>query len=200
MRPRVCSKTSAGREAYFQPNDPHPDPLPSDGRGNSQPRLSQLPKRLDRPTGGGRFSLSHPTQAAPEASPRRVGEGRAFAAPPPSRRSGRFGAPRRRKRLRPRRRGEGECASKSEDVFARILRRLLVPRHGHGRFFAMAVAAPVFRAVLEPVDETRELFDGFFVGSFALFAAGQFRVAQNAGLTVAAGPGNQRRRTGGKKV
>src|SRR5438874_5107936 len=36
------------------------DPLPSDGRGNSQTRLSQLPKRLDAPTDGGRFSISHP--------------------------------------------------------------------------------------------------------------------------------------------
>src|SRR3989441_3144171 len=108
---RVRAKTSTGQEAYFEQNDPHPDPLPSDGRGNRQPRLSQLPKRLDTPTDGGRFSLSHP-----------MVEGRAFAAPPPSRRSGRFGAPRRRKRLRPRRRGEGEFASKSEVVFARVLR------------------------------------------------------------------------------
>src|SRR5437667_11659439 len=36
------------------------DPLPSDGRGNSQTRRSQLPKRLDAPTDGGRFSISHP--------------------------------------------------------------------------------------------------------------------------------------------
>jgi hypothetical protein len=50
-------------------------------------------KRFVRPTDSGRFSLSHPR-----------GEGRAFAAP---------------KRLRPRRRGE--CASKSEVVFARVL-------------------------------------------------------------------------------
>src|SRR2546427_9328251 len=90
---RVCAKTSAGQEAYFNQNVPHPDPLPSDGRGNSQARLSQLAKRLHTPTHGGRFSLSH-----------RMGEGRAFAAP---------------KRLRPRRRGEG--ASKSEVVFARVL-------------------------------------------------------------------------------
>src|SRR5438094_1914663 len=47
---------SAGPEAYCQQNDPHP----SDGRGTSQTRLSQLPKRLDTPTDGGRFSLSHP--------------------------------------------------------------------------------------------------------------------------------------------
>jgi len=59
-RLRACAKTSAGQEAYFQQNDPHPDPLPSDGRGNNQTRLSQLPKRLDTPTVGGRFSHSHP--------------------------------------------------------------------------------------------------------------------------------------------
>ena len=57
---RVRAKTSTGPEAYFEQNDPHPDPLPSDGRGNRQPRLSQLPKRLDTPPDGGRFSLSHP--------------------------------------------------------------------------------------------------------------------------------------------
>src|SRR5438128_8410585 len=57
---RICAKTSAGQEAHFEQNDPHPDPLPSDGRGNSQTRLSQHPKRLDTPTDGGRFSLSHP--------------------------------------------------------------------------------------------------------------------------------------------
>src|SRR5256885_13788509 len=80
---RVCAKSITGQEAPFEQNDPHPDPLPSDGRGNSQTRLSQLQKRLDTPTDGGRFSLSHP-----------MGEGR----------------------------GEGERASKSEVVFARVLR------------------------------------------------------------------------------
>src|SRR5437773_6114391 len=57
---RFCGRTRAGQEAYFQQSGPHPDPLPSDGRGNSQTHLSQLPKRLDMPTDGGRFSLSHP--------------------------------------------------------------------------------------------------------------------------------------------
>src|SRR5882762_8342483 len=57
---RVCAKSITGHEAHFEQNDPHPDPLPSDGRGNSQTRLSQLPKRLDTPTDRGRFSLSHP--------------------------------------------------------------------------------------------------------------------------------------------
>src|SRR5437867_12500452 len=65
---RCCTKTSVG-QAYFQQNDPHPDPLPTDGRGNSQNRPWQLPKRLDTPTDGGRFSLSHP-----------MGEGRLPAA------------------------------------------------------------------------------------------------------------------------
>src|SRR4030095_16252854 len=57
--------------------------LPSDGRGNSLIRLLHLPERLDTPTDGGRFSLSHP-----------MGEGR----------------------------GEGECFSESEVVFARVLK------------------------------------------------------------------------------
>src|SRR5256885_11184206 len=57
---RVCAKTSTGQEAYLEQNDPRPDPLPSDGRGNSQPRLSLFPRRLDTPTDGARFSLSHP--------------------------------------------------------------------------------------------------------------------------------------------
>src|ERR1051326_2446636 len=38
----------------------HPDPLPSDGRGNSQTRCLQFPKRLDPQPRGARFSLSHP--------------------------------------------------------------------------------------------------------------------------------------------
>ena len=41
---RVVAKTSTGQEAHFEQNDSHPDPLPSDGRGNSRTRLSQLPK------------------------------------------------------------------------------------------------------------------------------------------------------------
>ena len=57
---RACVKTSDGLEVYIEQNDPHPDPLPSDGRGNSQTRLSRLPKRLDTTTDGARFSLSHP--------------------------------------------------------------------------------------------------------------------------------------------
>src|SRR5205814_63791 len=57
---RVGAKTSAGKKGHFEQDDPHPDPLPSDGRGNSQIRLSQVPQRLDTPTDGGRFSLSHP--------------------------------------------------------------------------------------------------------------------------------------------
>ncbi len=56
----VSPKTSSRQKANFEQNDPHPDPLPSDGRGNSQTGLSQLPKRLGTPTDGGRYSLSHP--------------------------------------------------------------------------------------------------------------------------------------------
>ena len=54
-----------------------------------------LLQRLDTPTCRARFSLSHA-----------MGEGRAFATP---------------KRLRPRRRGEGEHLTKSEVVFARVV-------------------------------------------------------------------------------
>src|SRR6266536_4948633 len=58
--PRVCVKTSKGPEAYFEQNNPHPDPLPSDGRGNSQTRLSYFPRLLGTPTNEGRFNLSNP--------------------------------------------------------------------------------------------------------------------------------------------
>src|SRR5438093_1750927 len=54
--PRVCTKTSKGWEAYFEQNNPHPDPLPSDGRGNSETCGSQLPKQLATPTEGARFN------------------------------------------------------------------------------------------------------------------------------------------------
>ena len=72
---RVCAKTNAEQEAYFQQNGPHPDPLPSDGRGNSRKRHSQLPKRLVTATDGGRFSLSHPMHP--------MGEGRGEGAARP---------------------------------------------------------------------------------------------------------------------
>jgi hypothetical protein len=49
---RVGARTSAGQEAYFEQNAPHPDPLPSDGRGNSLIRLWHLLQRLDTPTDG----------------------------------------------------------------------------------------------------------------------------------------------------
>ena len=61
----LCEKQVICGKRILNKNYPHPDPLPSDGRGNSQTRRSQLLKRLDTPTDGGRFSLSH-----------RMGEGR----------------------------------------------------------------------------------------------------------------------------
>src|SRR5438876_5530539 len=60
IRTRNGSSRRRFTQAYFEQNDPHPDPLPSDGRGNRQTRLWQPPKRWDTPTDGGRFSLSHP--------------------------------------------------------------------------------------------------------------------------------------------
>src|SRR6185503_19113594 len=116
---RTCAKSSAGQEAYFEQNAPHPDPLPSDGRGNSQIRLLHLLHRLDRPPDGGRFSLSHP-----------MGEGR----------------------------GEGEYFSKSEVVFARVLRRrgsrrvLLALASQHWAFRTLNQMQQVPFAVLEEQD------------------------------------------------
>src|SRR6266700_8400411 len=52
----VCAKTRVQQEPNLEQNDRHPDPLPSDGRGNNQTRLSQFPKRLDTPTDRSRFS------------------------------------------------------------------------------------------------------------------------------------------------
>src|SRR5205807_8330663 len=89
---------------------------------------------------------------------------------------------------------------KNRALSPRMLQGLLVPGHGHGRLPAMAIAALVFRPVLEPVDKTHELLDGFFVGAFAFIGAGQFRVTQNTRLTVTAGPGDERRRPSGEKV
>src|SRR3989442_5978635 len=67
---RACAKPSKAREAYLEQNNPHPDPLPSDGRGYSQTCRSQLPKRLGTSTYGGRFNLSDP-----------MGEGKSSTAP-----------------------------------------------------------------------------------------------------------------------
>src|SRR5881628_964236 len=64
----------------------------------------------------------------------------------------------------------------------------------------MAVPATVFRTALEPVDETDQLSDSFFVSLFALFGACQCGVAQDSSLTIAACPGDQRRWTCRKKV
>src|SRR5437870_970949 len=57
---RVCAKATSGKEPQLKQNNPHPDPLPSDGRGNSLIGRLQFPKRLDPHPDGGRFSLSHP--------------------------------------------------------------------------------------------------------------------------------------------
>ena len=49
------------------------------------------------------------------------------------------------------------------------LNRRLLPRHRHGRFFAVAIAASIFWPVLEPSDETDQLLDGFFVSPADVF-------------------------------
>ena len=78
--------------------------------------------------------------------------------------------------------------------------RPLAPGHRHGRRRAVAVAADVLGPVLEPGDEAHELLDRFFVGLASLLGGGQLRLAQHAGLGVAAGPRDDRRRAGGKQI
>ena len=117
----------------------------TDGRGNNQTRLSQLPKRLDTPTDGGRFSLSHPyllsavvarANGARTSVRRKVGKRRNLeiskrrsAVPVFLRDKSRAPGARRVCALNTHShpmgegRGEGECVSKSEVVFARVLRR-----------------------------------------------------------------------------
>src|ERR1041385_2072051 len=64
----------------------------------------------------------------------------------------------------------------------------------------MTITPAVLWPIFEPGDETHQLFDGFFVSFLALFSSSQFRVAQDAGLTVAAGPGDQGGGAGCKEV
>src|SRR5881628_16948 len=65
---RVRANTAPEQVWCLEQTIPHPDPLPSDGRGNSQTRLVQLPKRLDSPTDGRGFSVSSKTEARPSVA------------------------------------------------------------------------------------------------------------------------------------
>src|SRR5207245_9471834 len=66
--PKVCARTTAEQVGYFEQNDPHPDTLPSEERGNSQTRFVELPELLVIPTDGGGFSVSSKTKARPSVA------------------------------------------------------------------------------------------------------------------------------------
>src|SRR5436190_22822620 len=59
VAPAIRKSCAAARGADIAARCPYHAPH-TEGRGNNQTRLSQLPKRLDTPTDGERFSLSHP--------------------------------------------------------------------------------------------------------------------------------------------
>ena len=56
----------------------------------------------------------------------------------------------------------------------------------------MPVAALIFRTILEPCHEARQLFNDFVVNFAPLFRAGQFCIAKYAGLAIAASPRHNR--------
>src|SRR5439155_15411032 len=64
----------------------------------------------------------------------------------------------------------------------------------------MAVAARIGRTIFEIGDEAYQLLDGFLVSLPALLGGRQLRFPQNPGLTVAAGPGDQRGRSVAEQV
>src|SRR6478609_1847067 len=84
------------------------------------------------------------------------------------------------------------CASLARQVF-------LAPGDGHGPAALFGVA-DVAGAVLEVIDEAAELRDRFVVGPLSLFLRGQLGLAEDAGGSVAAGPGDDGGRAGGEKV
>src|SRR5438045_3207292 len=64
----------------------------------------------------------------------------------------------------------------------------------------MMIAAPVCWTAMEPGHKASELFDGFFIGFAPFVGAGELSIAEHAGFGIAAGPGDERRRTGGKQI
>src|SRR5687768_8105053 len=78
--------------------------------------------------------------------------------------------------------------------------RALTPWNGHRRRLAMAFAAYVFRTVLEPRDESRQLLDRLFVGPPTLLGRCQFRFAEHAHFAVAAGPRDHGRGAGAEEI
>src|SRR5262245_57501308 len=79
-------------------------------------------------------------------------------------------------------------------------RRFLAPGHRDSWLLAMPVAAQVRRPVAKPRDETRKLLHGFLVSLPTFLGGGQLGIAEDACPGIAAGPGNDRGRTGGKQI
>lgn len=79
-------------------------------------------------------------------------------------------------------------------------KRMLLPGDGHGRGRAMVIAPNVPGAILEVGDKAGELFDGFFVSDATFFGGGQFGFAQDTGIGIAAGPGDERGGSGGEEI
>src|SRR5205809_570914 len=78
--------------------------------------------------------------------------------------------------------------------------RFLPPRQRHRGFFAMPIFAAIFGTGLEPGDEPRELFHRFAVGRLAFLGARLLGVAEDAGVAVAARPGDDRRGARAEKI
>src|ERR1043165_2051425 len=72
----------------------------------------------------------------------------------------------------------------------------LSPWHRHGWGLSMVIAARVQGTIPEPRNKPRQLFHRLLVGSFALFSAGQFGLAEHARFGIAAGQGDECGRTG----
>src|SRR6476661_3037841 len=64
----------------------------------------------------------------------------------------------------------------------------------------MAVASRIDGSVFEVPDEPGQLRDGLFVDLAPFLRGRQFGLAQDARLGIAAGPGDERRRSGGEQV
>lgn len=64
----------------------------------------------------------------------------------------------------------------------------------------MMIAPHIDGTVAIPRDEAGELFDSFLVGTAALVDCGEFRLAEDAGVGITAGPGNQGAGAGGKQI
>ena len=62
----------------------------------------------------------------------------------------------------------------------------------------MLVLPLIAGTILEPVDDSDQLFNRFLVGELPFFCAGRFGVPQDTCLAVTAGPGDERSGTAAK--